>query len=63
MNAGNNIGNMISSHGPLRIEAPSFGEGMSDDDLSDDGSEILSSFKMRLESQKKQDSKKKKSKA
>jgi hypothetical protein len=30
---------MPASHGPLRIEPPSFGEDLSEDDLSDEASE------------------------
>lgn len=31
--------NVAPTHGPLRIEPPSFGEELSDDDLSDEASE------------------------
>ena len=57
--------NMAPSHGPLRIEPPSFGEDLSDDDLSDEGSEKpmgIEEFKQRVENSKKNDSKKKKTK-
>ena len=56
---------MATSHGPLRIEPPSFGEDLSDDDLSDETSEKplgIEEFKQRVENSKKNDGKKKKTK-
>lgn len=55
--------NIAPSHGPLRIEPPSFGEDLSDDDLSDEASEKplgIEEFKQRVENSKKNDTKKKK---
>ena len=54
---------LIQTHAPMRIEPPSFGEGLSEDDLSDDGSEKplgIEEFKLRVENSKKNDAKKKK---
>lgn len=58
--------NMGATHGPLRIEPPSFGEDLSDDDLSDEASEKplgIEEFKQRVENSKRNDSKKKKGKS
>jgi len=55
--------NIAPSHGPLRIEPPSFGEDVSDDDLSDEASEKplgIEEFKQRVENSKRNESKKKK---
>lgn len=57
--------NMASTHGPLRIEPPSFGEELSEDDMSDEASEKplgIEEFKQRVENSKRADSKKKKTK-
>ena len=65
INMGGNGANLATSHGPLRIEPPSFGEDLSDDDLSDEGSEKplgIEEFKQRVENSKKNDGRKKKSK-
>jgi hypothetical protein len=65
---GVNIGGgpqIAALHGPLRIEPPSFGEDLSDDDLSDEASEKplgIEEFKQRVENQKRNENKKKKSK-
>ena len=55
--------NVAPTHGPLRIEPPSFGEELSDDDLSDEASEKplgIEEFRQRVENSKKNESKKKK---
>ena len=57
--------NIAPSHGPLRIEPPSFGEDLSEDDMSDEASEKplgIEEFKQRVENSKRNDSKKKKAK-
>lgn len=56
---------MASTHGPLRIEPPSFGEGLSEDDMSDEASEKplgIEEFKQRVENSRRNESKKKKNK-
>ena len=56
---------MTANHGPLRIEPPSFGEDLSEDELSDEASEKplgIEEFKQRVENSKRNDSKKKKTK-
>lgn len=57
--------NVAPTHGPLRIEPPSFGEDLSDDDLSDEASEKplgIEEFKQRVENSKRNENKKKKGK-
>ena len=64
MNIGAGVSaNLANTHGPLRIEPPSFGEDLSDDELSDEASEKplgIEEFKQRVENSKKNDSKNKK---
>lgn len=57
---------IVPSHGPLRIEPPSFGEELSEDDLSDEASEKplgIEEFKQRVENSKRNETKKKKGKS
>jgi hypothetical protein len=53
------------SHGPLRIEPPSFGEEVSDEEMSEEGSEKplgIEEFKQRVEFSKKTETKTRKKK-
>jgi len=55
-----------ATHGPLRIEPPSFGEDLSEEELSDEASEKplgIEEFKQRVENSKRTDNKKKKGKS
>ena len=55
--------NMAPSHGQMRIEAPSFGDDVSDDEASDDQAEKplgIEEFKQRVENTRKQEAKGKK---
>jgi hypothetical protein len=57
--------NVGPTHGPLRIEPPSFGEELSEDDLSDEDSEKplgIEEFKQRVENSKRNEKKAKKTK-
>jgi hypothetical protein len=57
---GPNIG---PAHGPIRIEPPSFGDEVSDDEMSEDASEKplgIEEFKQRVENNRKQETKMKK---
>ena len=57
--------NVAATHGPLRIEPPSFGEELSEDDLSDEASEKplgIEEFRQRVENSKRNETKKKKAK-
>mmetsp|Transcript_45960 Transcript_45960/g.33717 ORF Transcript_45960/g.33717 Transcript_45960/m.33717 type:complete len:93 (+) Transcript_45960:1306-1584(+) len=51
------LGPAVSNiHGPMRIEPPSFGEDISDDNNSDEGSEKpmgIEEFKQKVENQRK----------
>ena len=65
MNLGGVGPNVAATHAPLRIEPPSFGEELSEDDLSDEASEKplgIEEFRQRVENSKKNESKKKKNK-
>lgn len=56
---------IINSIAPIRIEPPSFGEELSEEELSDEGNDKplgIEEFKQRVENMKRNDNKKKKSK-